>query len=131
MDLGFHLVLIAGLAHLVAQVAKCVGNNRLVYVCDGGMPSGHAATVAALAAGILLLDGASAGFAIAFVLALIVMHDAMHVRSEVGRHAVILNKMQQKVHCKEAVGHSLVQVLAGALLGIVVAGLYVFFLRFL
>ena len=61
---------------------------------DGGMPSGHSATVTSVAA----MSGLACGlgsfeFAIATILAIIVCHDAMGVRRETGKQAVLLNEL--------------------------------------
>lgn len=133
---------IAGCAWLVAQVLKTLIHlfftkkfvaERLIG--SGGMPSSHSATVCALATAIVLNYGASSvEFAIAFTLALIVMYDAIGVRRETGIQARILNEMldifstmgkdlsvEEKL--KEFVGHSPIQVLMGAILGVLVANI--------
>jgi len=98
---------------------------------SGGMPSAHSATVCALAAAAGLRYGFDAyPFAIAAVLALVVMYDACGVRRAAGQHAKILNELEEIIfskelspedRLKELIGHTPLQVLAGALLGIVVA----------
>ncbi len=107
---------------------------------SGGMPSSHSATVCALttASGMVYGPG-SFEFSISFVLAMIVMYDAMGVRRETGKQAKLLNHvffenilnldgvfLQEKF--KEYVGHTPLQVAAGAILGIGIAyfigGLY-------
>ena len=101
---------------------------------DGGMPSGHSATVASLATICALISGTgSAAFAISAVLAIIVCHDAMGVRLETGKQAIVLNDLIKalgemvkdpslaETKLKEFVGHTPMQVLAGILLGIATA----------
>lgn len=92
---------------------------------DGGMPSGHSATVSSLATICGLYCGFnSVEFAISAVLAIIVCHDATGVRRETGRHAEILNQLVKSletgepVDLKELVGHTPLQVFAGMLIGI-------------
>ena len=98
------------------------------------MPSGHSATVAAVATSTAFQSGLdSPEFAIATIVAIIVMHDAKGVRLETGKQAVILNNMVEMFEkmsgqdltpdekLKEFVGHTPIQVYAGALLGIIVA----------
>ena len=98
---------------------------------DGGMPSGHSATVASLATICALISGTgSAAFAISAVLAIIVCHDAMGVRLETGKQAIVINDLLSAVgemikdpsfaetKLKEFVGHTPIQVVAGILLGI-------------
>lgn len=132
-----HLLLNSLIAWTAAQVLKTIIYavlNRTLDIRrlfgDGGMPSGHSATVTALAATAAIEYGlSSAMFAIAAVLAVIVMHDAMGVRLEAGKHAQALNELlelfssdlETDVKLKEFLGHTPMQVLGGALLGLVVA----------
>ncbi|XP_054812771.1 uncharacterized protein LOC129313566 isoform X1 [Prosopis cineraria] len=61
---------------------------------SGGMPSSHSATVSALAAAIGLQEGTgSPAFAVAVVLACVVMYDATGVRLHAGRQAELLNQI--------------------------------------
>ena len=90
-----------------------------------------------------ILTGRSAGvsspiFAVACVVAIITMHDAMGVRHETGEQAKVLNQMiaqwidvseknapfLQNMHLKEMVGHTPLQVVAGVLLGSLVGFLF-------
>ena len=124
----------------VAQVLKPlldISLNRSFnperLVGSGGMPSSHSATVCALTTAAGLCYGLeSFEFSISFLLAMIVMYDAMGVRQETGKQAKVLNKLlfedlvnlkgevlQEKL--KEYVGHTPIQVAAGAVLGIVIA----------
>ena len=119
------------IAQFVKTVIHAVVNRKLDMTRlfgDGGMPSGHSATVTALSvtAGIEYgLD--SAPFAIAAILATVVMHDAMGVRLEAGKHAKALNELMDMVSSKdltpddklkELLGHTPLQVCSGALLGL-------------
>ena len=102
-------------------------------VGSGGMPSSHSATVCGLTTAAGLVYGVSSfEFAISFVLASVVMYDAMGVRREAGKQAKLLNMIleqdsfrltneafQQRL--KELIGHTPLQVLAGAALGIALA----------
>lgn len=140
-DLITNPYLLTGLgAWFVAQVLKtiihAILNKKIVWermIGDGGMPSGHSATVTAMATFAALRCGANSyEFAIAGILAVIVCHDAMGVRLETGRQAAILNELveafqkltedalpEQKL--KTFVGHTPIQVMAGIALGILVA----------
>ena len=121
----------------VAQVLKTIIDlalnksfNPERLVGSGGMPSSHSATVCGLTTAALLKYGAgSFEFAVSFVLSMIVMYDAIGVRRETGKQAKLLNSilsenplklnaevLQEKL--KEYVGHTPLQVLAGAILGI-------------
>lgn len=122
----------------IAQILKAVINacihrkfslERLFG--DGGMPSGHSATVTSLAVMAALTYGTgSFPFAISAILAIVVCHDAIGVRQETGKQAVVINEIlrtysiltEEKlpdVKLKELVGHTPVQVAAGVLLGVV------------
>ena len=98
---------------------------------DGGMPSGHSATVTSLAVFCGLNFGFdSFQFAVTAILAIIVCHDAMGVRLETGKQAVAINEILEafellapdkisEANLKEFVGHTPIQVMAGILLGII------------
>ena len=100
---------------------------------SGGMPSSHSSTVCALTTSAAYCYGlGSAEFAISFVLAAVVMYDAMGVRRETGKQAKLLNLIMEQdffkfdnelfqKRLKEFVGHTPLQVAAGAVLGIVLA----------
>lgn len=98
---------------------------------SGGMPSSHSATVTALIMAIYLQEGAGgSAFAIAVVLACVVMYDATGVRLHAGRQAELLNQIVCELPpehpvasvrpLRDSLGHTPLQVLAGALLGCVV-----------
>lgn len=99
----------------------------------GGMPSSHSATVAALATGLGITEGlGSPLFAIAVVLATIVMYDATGIRRAAGLHAERLNDLFEEFRAvfahgprpeplKELLGHTYLEVAVGAVLGILFA----------
>lgn len=130
----------------VAQVLKVIINaivNKKLSIerlfGDGGMPSGHSATVSSMAVFSALTYGtASFEFSIACVLAIIVCHDAMGVRLETGKQALLINEIVKsfsmlseeklpEVKLKEFVGHTPIQVMAGILLGILNACVMYYF----
>jgi acid phosphatase family membrane protein YuiD len=137
------VLLVPGCSWIVAQILKTIINSivnkkfsieRLVG--DGGMPSGHSATVTALAVMCGLNKGfGSAEFAIAMVFAIVVMHDASGVRLEAGKHAMSIISIAEALNdyfsesdvriktdkLKVLVGHTPLQVVCGALLGAVIA----------
>ncbi|HAP02930.1 MAG TPA: hypothetical protein DCQ87_02715 [Lachnospiraceae bacterium] len=132
-------ILIAGaLGWLTAQVLKTIifaitnhGLNWSRLVGDGGMPSGHSATVTAIAVSCgMELGFDSPIFAVACFMAIIVMHDAMGVRRETGKQSQVLNHLVEVVYAKnltpeeklkEFVGHTPLQVFFGFLLGLCIA----------
>ena len=140
--LNNNVLLVAMLSWLVSQVIKAFLNAIITrkfsierLFGDGGMPSGHSATVTSAAAMCAWTYGFdSAVFGIACVLAIVVMHDATGVRREAGRHAVAINEIVEKMdmgddditiaRLKEFVGHTHKQVIVGCLLGIVMTVLF-------
>ena len=135
------ILLTAFIAWVGAQTAKVIiywiVNKKFVLeriFGDGGMPSSHSAVVASLATATGLQCGwDSPMFAIAAILAVIVMHDATGVRQETGKQAKVINDIVKMLEArgrgeltpaetlKEFVGHTGPQVLVGALGGIVIA----------
>lgn len=102
---------------------------------SGGMPSSHSAMVVSLAIMVGSLEGFDTPlFAICLVLALIVMYDAAGVRRETGTQATVINQIIRDFilngkeisdeELKELVGHTPLEVLGGAIIGIVVSATY-------
>ena len=134
--LGNLILFLSVVAWAVAQILKVVvvlvQKHRLDFrniLSSGGMPSSHSAFVCACAAATGNLYGwSSALFAIAAVLAIVVMYDAANVRKAAGEQAKILNYIMEHwtemkpaifgKELKEFLGHTPFQVLMGALLGI-------------
>lgn len=125
---------------ILAQVLKTIIHlwftrtfvaERLVG--GGGMPSSHSATVCALCTATAIEYGAgSFEFSMAAIFALVVMYDAIGVRQETGKQAKVLNDMIElfthmgkdldiEKQLKEFIGHTPLQVVCGAALGIVTA----------
>ena len=130
----------AVLSWFVAQVLKTAidayfnkGINWERMTGSGGMPSSHSSTVVSLAVAIGVSYGvASTLFALALIFAIVVMYDATGVRRETGKQAVILNRLlldnpfswtgeEFDKKLKEYVGHTPLQVLMGAILGVLIA----------
>lgn len=107
------------------------GFDMKMLVSTGGMPSSHTAFVSALTWTIGLLYGWDSGlFAVATVFAAIVMYDAAGIRRAAGKQAEVLNKIIEELqhherireeHLKELLGHTPVEVVVGAALGITVS----------
>ena len=140
-DLLHNQIFVAAvLGWLVAQVLKTIihmiVNKQFVaerMVRGGGMTSTHSATQCELATATgMRYGGGSFEFAVAIMLAIIVMYDAMGVRRETGIQGRVLNEMldifmnmgkeiSAEAKLKELVGHTPLQVLMGAVLGCVIA----------
>lgn len=121
-----------GLKYVFAVIkTKRIGNFRQFYT-SGNMPSSHSACVVGLATVVGLLDGVdSALFGIAFLFASIVMYDAVMVRRSSGEQGLAIQQLiklgkSNIVLPRAAKGHTPLEVLAGAALGLLL-GLVVFF----
>ncbi|HVD47627.1 MAG TPA: divergent PAP2 family protein [Candidatus Limnocylindria bacterium] len=126
-------------AWTIAQTAKVIiysiREHRLnlrVLAVTGGMPSSHSAIVMGMTTAVGKYAGInSAAFAIALIFSFVVMYDAAGLRRAAGRQAAILNRLVedlvnmrgvQEAKLRELLGHTPVEVLVGAVLG-VAAGL--------
>lgn len=88
------------------------------FLHSGGMPSGHSALVSSLTTLAYLKFGVSSiEFAITVVLAIIVLYDAVNLRGEAGKHAKVLNQLQNTLSLEERLGHTYPQMVAGVILG--------------
>ncbi|MFT4526783.1 MAG: acid phosphatase family membrane protein YuiD [Bacteroidia bacterium] len=137
-------------ANFIAQIIKVINigfRKKIIrpslFFATGGMPSSHSSTVVAMATSVGLVDGfTSTTYAIAVCFAVVVMFDAAGLRQNAGKQARVLNKIVAEFlspeghvsteRLKEFLGHTSLEVFAGAALGIAVSfGLRVAFMRFL
>jgi len=144
LDQPFEPVLAAWAVFLswaLSQLAKVIRgmirerrfNFRWIFD-TGGMPSSHSASVASLATSMGLYYGfLSMPFLMTLVFTIITMFDAAGVRRSAGRQAQVLNKMLDELYqkgqfaeerVKELLGHTPVEVFAGAFLGILISFLF-------
>jgi hypothetical protein len=135
----YSILLAPLIAGFIAQVIKFIirsnqqqfsFKNLLAY---SGMPSGHTAMVVSLATITGLENGFhSALFAITFILAVIVIRDALGIRRYLGRHGRTINLLvedlredkmldEQYPHLLERIGHTPMQVLVGGILGFAIS----------
>ncbi|MCD7949233.1 MAG: divergent PAP2 family protein [Erysipelotrichaceae bacterium] len=122
-------VLVPFILWVVVQVFKVVFEglrNKKVELKrifgSGGMPSAHSAVVTSLATLIGKYEGLDSPiFAVAAIMAIIVMYDACGVRYQAGKHARLLNELlNHEVKLEEMIGHTYLQVTMGAIIGITV-----------
>ena len=120
------------LAQLIKVILEAVLTRRLdmrLFVSSGGMPSSHSALVVACTAAIGKLHGIHGpDFALAVILSAVVMYDACNVRRSAGDTARLVNQLLAHVEklaaedfaddLREVMGHTPLQVLMGALLGL-------------
>lgn len=134
---GFEALFTGITAVVLAQITKffvhLIWKRQIdlrLFTTTGGMPSSHAAGVMGLSTTVGLICGwSSIEFAMAFGYALVVMYDAAGVRRAAGKQAACLNRIIMDIYkqelkeaggkLKELLGHTPLQVLAGAAFGVV------------
>ena len=139
--LGNRVIQAAALAWAVAQELKVMLTLAISRRFDksrvlgsGGMPSSHSAMACAMLMTIGFREGFSSSiFALAFCFSGVVMYDAAGVRRSTGKNAAVINQLMDMLsgngytfdekRLKELVGHTPIQVLAGALLGTLIGTL--------
>jgi hypothetical protein len=141
----YKILILPLVAGLIAQIAKFFirSNNQPLNLKNlaaySGMPSGHTAMIVSLTTIIGLETGlASPLFAICAVFTIIIIRDALGIRRYLGQHGKILNALVKDLkedefldadypHLLERIGHTLAQVLVGALIGLLVSliGFYI------
>jgi uncharacterized protein len=125
------------LAWMIAQTLKLIRNSwrrkrfNFRWIIDtGGMPSSHSSGTASLATVVGLYSGfESILFLFALAFAIITMFDAASVRRSVGKQAILMNRMMDDIYSgrfseqrlREFLGHTPVEVIAGAALGIAIS----------
>ena len=128
-------------AQLIKVIIYSIKNKRFEYrmfFTTGGLPSSHSSLCVCLCVVLGMLQYHDEGqltwaFAVAVVVSMVVMYDAMGVRLEASKHAKILNRLADEIpdeekrslygkkgKLKEMLGHRGVEVLAGAALGVAV-----------
>lgn len=144
--LNNHVLFITLLGWFVAQTLKIPIYRIVEHKWDfsrfhgsGGMPSSHSSMVTACTVAIGVLEGFGTPlFALAVAFSMIVMYDAAGVRRETGTQAAVINQILKDVlingkpitdeELKELVGHTPLEVLCGAITGVVVATVYLIIL---
>ncbi len=122
------------IAQLLKVIITLLQEHRLDWSklwASGGMPSSHSAFVMSLAISAGQVWGYdSTYFAIAAVVSFVVMYDAANVRLEAGKQAAVINQiievlenpdLNPEERLKEILGHTRLQVVAGGVLGFVIA----------
>lgn len=144
LNTGYEVLLTGLLAAFIAQVLKfllhLVVKKKIdfkQFTTTGGMPSSHSAGVVGIATSVGIIEGfSSVIFSVAMGYALVVMYDAAGLRRASGRMASCLNKMMDDFYkhdvqsvggkLKELLGHTPIEVFAGAIFG----ALYAYYMHF-
>jgi acid phosphatase family membrane protein YuiD len=129
---------LAQLIKMLIALSQGKGIDLSYLISSGGMPSAHSAMVCALATAVAMTNGfSSTYFAIAVILASIVMYDAAGVRQSVGQQSVVLNRIilelkrkeplvKIEADLRELMGHTPFEVIVGGAIGIALAWLWLF-----
>ena len=145
-----YILEISVLSMMIAQFSKFFTKyfvsgewDLTVIASTGGMPSSHTSLVTTLTMTLGLIHGfSSVEFAMSAVFSAVIIHDAMGIRFEAGKHASVLNRIAKDVEYimnreekyeekfKELLGHKPIEVFGGFVLGIAVGliGYYYWFL---
>ena len=127
-------ILAWAIAQIIKTILSFVKNDKLDlsrFYGSGGMPSSHSSLVMALAFSVgkyYGFDGPS--FAIGIIVAFVVMYDAAGGRRAAGKQAALLNILIHRQgitpqeQLKELLGHTPLEVIAGAILGTVTGLLF-------
>lgn len=139
MGFGNHILFLCGLSWFLAQFSKGIlqliteGEFSLKRcLASGGMPSSHSSFVTCCAVTMGFIYGFDSGiFALSAVMAIVVMYDACNVRRQSGEQAKAINLILKSwdqmtpellnLQVKVLLGHTPLQVVVGALLGLTVA----------
>ena len=130
--------LVALTAGFLVQVSKFVTHlirhrqvNFTRLVATGGMPSSHSASVASLTTSVAFLEGTGSSlFGVTFFFSLVIMYDAAGLRRAAGLQARVLNRIVADHYAhrghiaerlSELVGHTPIEVLVGAAIGVLYA----------
>jgi hypothetical protein len=100
-----------------------------LYALPGNFPSSHSATVSALVTSVGLVSGFnSVSFAISMIFAFFTIYDAKVIRGAAGKQARSLNILIEKLNeegdvtkLREILGHSIIEIISGIIIGIVIS----------
>lgn len=135
----YSLILVPIIAVVIAQAIKIIASlirrefSWREFNRYGGMPSSHTAMMVALVAELLVVEASSAAIAIAIVVAILTIRDALGLRMHLSNHGKILNKLIKELpdnreykfpYLEERLGHRPWEAFWGAALGIAVSLLY-------
>jgi uncharacterized protein len=136
---GYEILFALSISNVLAQFIKIFifafnrkQFNLNIFFATGGMPSSHSSTVVSMATSVGLINGFNSSiFAVAACFAFIVMYDAAGVRRAASNQARVLNQIIIQLFSKDNVlsadklkeflGHTPLQVFAGAGLGILIS----------
>lgn len=120
-------------AGLIKIFFNYLGQEKIdfgMFFKTGGMPSSHTASVTAMTTSVYLLEGVSNLFIISLIVSVVIISDAVGIRRAAGKQAQVLNTIVEEItyfrkfrtkRLYELLGHTPRQVLAGLILGFIIA----------
>ncbi len=138
MKSSYAYIIAALLGYLVAHTIKYFLQPKSErtwrrWVNTGNFPSSHTAVVVALTTAIFFHEGVSNLFAVSGVFMAVTIQDALSSRRSIGEQGSALSKLLKKLSPDEtapyvAIGHTLQEVIAGALLGAAIGAVVAIFI---
>jgi uncharacterized protein len=120
------IIVLVALSWFVAQSSKVVVESIRAkkflpdrFVSFGGMPSSHAAFVAALCTSLYLIEGPTTAFVVSIALLIIVIRDALDLRMTVDRNTIAIARISRNKYRQRLISHKPLELLAGVVIGIV------------
>ncbi|MGI6758374.1 MAG: divergent PAP2 family protein [Bacilli bacterium] len=119
------LIIAQGIKFLIGTIKAGKAEYRLIY-SNGSMPSSHSSILSTLIVMVGHFEGIdSIIWGITLVFSLLIIGDAMGIRTQSGKQAKVLNQLVGEKRLREQVGHKPTEVIGGIILGIIVALLYI------
>lgn len=119
--------LATGILKFIVNVARSGLLKAFVLIGYGGFPSNHSAIVTSIFFLILFNESYSSPiFGIAFTVVIIILMDAKSLRGQITKHAIQINKLsrntlKENFQLRERVGHSMLEIFGGSIVGLIVA----------
>lgn len=137
----FLIPIVVGISCQAIKIAtnSIKGDFTFKHLFDyGGMPSSHAAMVTSLSLIIMLREGINSSvFALSFIMAILIIRDAVGIRRRIGNQAHITNQLVARLpqdeqkkysHLLETVGHTMPEITVGIIYGLVITLVLNFFI---
>lgn len=119
------LIIAQGIKFLIGTIKAGKAEYRLIY-SNGSMPSSHSSILSTLIVMVGHFEGIdSIIWGITLVFSLLIIGDAMGIRTQSGKQTKVLNQLVGEKRLREQVGHKPTEVIGGIILGIIVALLYI------
>jgi acid phosphatase family membrane protein YuiD len=118
---------VTGIIKFIVNVARSDISKAINLIGYGGFPSNHSSIITSMFFLILFNEGFSSPvFGIIFTVAIIILMDAKSLRGQITKHAIQINNLnknnlKEKFPLREKIGHSMLEIVGGCLIGFCVA----------